>query len=191
MDKIKINLFGIGCTIVHGSFDNDTWERFTIAAKQIETPLIEAFFDPSFFTQLKDFKSWKEIGNQHRLSGLLEHYQSVVEIRINGKQKRRIAFNDLTGREVLFPLYLTSLDTIEFSQSHERSITLVEKEVGSFASYQMDLENFSLDKLQFNLQRVQTSEIAYLIISDLIYDNQKLTLRRKDTVIRERFALID
>lgn len=91
MDKVKINLFGIGCRIVRGQFDENTWSLLHSVANEMKTPFHDAVFDNSYFDYLSDgkYKSWYDFGNMIDISGLMNSYQSIIEIRINGRKKTK------------------------------------------------------------------------------------------------------
>ena len=97
METIKITFFGIGCCIIKGQFDELIWQRFRESAKTIKYPLEDAFFEKSFFKTIKinEYKKWYDLGNAFRVSGLLNSYQSFIEIKINNKRKAKISFQEL------------------------------------------------------------------------------------------------
>ena len=191
MDKIKINLYGIGCTIVQGAFDETEWANFTAIAQQLKSPLNEIIFENSFYTSIPKYKSWHSLGNKHKYIGLLTHHHSTIEIRANGRQKRRIAFADLIGENLLFPLYQTTFSKVIFENDIQRSIVIIEKEIGAFASYELKLDNFSLDKLHFEIKQITiNNEMDFTMLSKVEYDGKKLTSKKSDTVVKECFALL-
>ena len=194
MQKVKINLFGIGCHIVKGQFDEMEWEKFDVAAKKLGSPLKEAFFDTSFFENetISEYNSWHNLGNIFKTSGLLNDYKSHIEIRINGRQKRKILFQELSNEDFLFPLYQTTFTEISNEKSSQKSCILVEKEIGTIASYQFETDIFLLDNLIFTLQNVAlTKDLQFQILSQIEYKGKKLVSKKSDSLVNERFALID
>lgn len=193
MDTIKITFFGIGCRIVKGQFDELTWSKFKVGAKTIESPIEEAFFDKSFFDAIKiaEYNSWFDLGNLFQISGLLESYQSIIELRINNKQKGKIRFSELLGGSFLFPLYQTSISTIDSSEQQEGSLTIVEKEIGTIGTYKFEADNFSFDKLRFTLNSVIIQRnLKFLIVSKIEYDGKELLSKKSDALVKEQFALL-
>ncbi|MCX6291847.1 MAG: hypothetical protein NT126_08790 [Bacteroidetes bacterium] len=193
MEKIRINYFGIGCRLVKGRFDEPVWEKFHLAAQRIRTPLHEAFFDTSFFSanHVSEFKSWQELGNVFHVSGLMNHYQSLVEIRINNKQKKKIIFRELLNENVLFPLYRSSVLKEENDSRPGKSLIIVEKEIGTIAGFEFETGKFSLEQLQFFLKQVKVNEeLQFTVLSGIEYDGRKLMSKKSDTLVKERFALI-
>jgi hypothetical protein len=193
LDTIKITFFGIGCRIVKGQFDELTWSKFEVRAKTIESPIEEAFFDKSFFHAIKitEYNSWFDLGNRFQISGLLESYQSIIELRINNKQKLRILFTELLGKSFLFPLYQTSISTIDVSACQQGNLTIVEKEIGTISTYKFEADNFSFDKLNFTLNSVIIQKnLKYQIVSKIEYDGKELFSKKSDTLVKEQFAML-
>ncbi|MBL0049721.1 MAG: hypothetical protein IPP32_16685 [Bacteroidetes bacterium] len=192
MDAVKIKLFGIGCRIVQGKFEEKVLSQFKLAAAAIKSPLQEALFDESFFIELnsKDYKSWPDLGNQTKIYGLLDSYQSIIEIKVNSRQKRRIFTQELMHENVLFPIYNTNHSLIDGSNKNQM-LNIVEKEIGTIASYKLDVKKFNLEKLNFELQTIEIrTDLQYTILSKIVYDGQTLKSKKSDTLIKERFVLL-
>ena len=193
MDSIKITFFGIGCCIIKGHFDELTWQKFKESAKTIKYPLEDAFFEKAFFKEIKikEFKKWNDLGNVFRFSGLLNSYQSVIEIKINNKRKAKISFQELFNERFLFPLYNTTLNKIDSLKNAPLCLTIVEKEIGTIATYKFETENFSFDKIHFTLNSLSIrNDLQFLILSKIEYDGKELCSVKSDTLVRERFALV-
>ncbi len=187
MDSIKITFFGIGCCIIKGKYEEETWIRFRNGAKTIKYSLEDAFFENTFYKELKEYNNWTDLGNVFNVSGLLNNYQSVIEIKINNKKKAKILFQELLNDEFLFPLY----QTIISEENEKGNLTIVEKEIGTIATYKLETDNFSLDKLQFTLKVVRvTEELKYIVLTKIEYNRKELTSKKSDTLVRERFALL-
>lgn len=193
MDKVKITFFGIGCRIAIGKFCDADWQKFHEAAKIFACPLNEALFDSAYFLELSDtkYKHWYDLGNSLKLFGLINSYQSSIEIRINGKKQRKILFSDLIGDSLLFPLYKTTVSEPQSFQQSEGNLIIVEKEIGTIANYLFETENFLIDNLNFPIQSVNIrKDLKYTIINNLNYSGKELVSRKSDTLIKERFALL-
>ena len=153
----------------------------------------EAIFDTSFFEDgnITEYNSWHELGNLVQVSGLMNHYQSIIEIRVNNKQKRKILFKDLSNEGVLFPLYQTKFSETDCSTKHPNCLLIVEKEIGTVATYEFDSDKFLMDKLHFTLRTVTIKpEMKYVILSSIEYEGKKLVKRKTDTLVKERFVII-
>lgn len=193
MDAVKIKLFGIGCHVVQGKFDEDVLSHFKLAAAAIKSTLQEALFDESFFIELnsKDYKSWPDLGNQTKLQGLLDSHQNSIEVKVNNRQKRKIFMQDLKHENVLFPIYNTSHRSIDGRTEHQ-TLSIVEKEIGTIASYKLDVEKFNFEKLSFELQTIEIrNDLKYTILSKIEYDGKELKSKKTDTLVKERFVLFE
>ena len=190
--KIVINLFGIGCAIIKGQFDDKTWTEFQVQSKALGASFQNSIFDPSFYDMLNKiwFNSWTDLGNQNKISGLLYDEQSIIEIRINSMQGRKINFKQLFNEEVLFPVFKTTIYKTEISCNQHNTIIALEKEKGTIASYKIECFDFSLEKLEFNVNKVHliNSSIFY-ILTNIFYDSRELKKIYSDTVVVERYGL--
>ncbi|HRH02960.1 MAG TPA: hypothetical protein PLN13_11805 [Bacteroidia bacterium] len=192
MDKVKITCFGIGCRIAIGKFCIEDWEKLHGAAKIFNSQLSEAIFDPAYCLELSDrkFKTWFDFGNSLKLTGLLQHYQSSIEIRINGKKQLKILPIDLTGDNLLFPLYQISVADMGSIHPSDETLTIVEKEIGTVANYLFETENFLIDNLHFTLNTISVrQDLNYSLLTNLNYSGRDLISKKSDTVIKERFVL--
>lgn len=192
LDKITINFFGIGCSIINGQFDNKTWEKFRNSALLVHSRLNEAFFDKSFFKNLEigGYNSLLDLGNNFQIFGLLDSYQSIIEIKINGRKKKKILMAELLDEYYLFPLYQKVNHSIDCSENEHGSLTIVEKEIGTIAKYKFDTVNFLLEKLQFTLNTINVrSDLKFIVLSKIEYAGKELISLKSDTLIKERFVL--
>lgn len=193
MDKVKITFFGIGCKIAIGKFCTEDWEKFHKAAKIFAAPLSDAIFDSAYFLELDNpkYKTWFDLGNALKLFGLLNSYQSSIEIRINGRKQRKILWSDLSGDNLLFPLYQTSLASPLNFEENEGILIIVEKEIGTVANYNFETEDFLIDNLQFCFKSITIrKDFEYGLLTSINYLGKELVKKKSDTLVKERFVLI-
>lgn len=193
MDTIKITLFGIGCQIIQGKFDEVIYAQFKSAAAAIKVSVQEAFFDDSFYDELnlKKYKSWSDLGNKTNINGLLDTYQSIIEVKVNTRQKRRIFTSELRHENVLFPIYQTTHTQLDVLMDHQ-ILSIVEKEIGTIATYKFEVDKFTFEKLNFELQSIELrNDLKYTILSKIGYDGKELKSKKTDTLVKERFVLFE
>lgn len=193
MDKVKITYFGIGCRIAIGKFSTEDWKRLYAASKIFGCPLSEAIFDSAYFLELSDnrYKKWYDLGNRVKVFGLLDHRQSSIEIKINGKKQSKIQSSDLVVDNLLFPLYQTTISDLGSFQKHAGEITIVEKEIGTIGNYYFEVEKFSIENLHFLTTIVSIpTELNIRLLTTLIYSGKELVSKKPDTLVKERFALL-
>ncbi len=194
LQSIKINLFGVGCSVIIGQFEESIWLKFQKVAKVMRCSLEEAVFDDSFYKQLglKDYQSFVDLGNEQAYKGLINDNKSLIEIRINNRQKRKILFKELLNETVLFPVFQTTISRIENLTLIPNSLLAIEKEIGTFASYKFEAESFSLDKLSFVITILSIQKPSDLVLlTKITYDGHELMTNQSDTVVTERYCLFN
>lgn len=190
MEKIKISCFGISCRVAIGNLDDVIKKSLAAAAFKFQSPLDQAIFNEDFFELLKleGYKSWLDLGNTTQVFGLLDSYQSFLEVRINGRKKIKILSTDLSNESFLFPIY-TSINKQTHAQE-KTNLIIVEKEIGNIATYIFEVPSFKISDLNFVLNSVSVQpEITYKILTEISYSGKELKSKKSDTLIKERFAL--
>jgi len=193
LQQIKINLFGIGCRVIKGEFEEGIWKRFHATARAIKTPLDEAIFDTSFYESLKmeEYKSLADLGNVFQYNGLMNDAKSLIEIRINNRKKRNIRTNELFNESVLFPVFRTTVCKVENAPLLPNSLLAVEKEMGTITSYKFETGNFSLDKLSFAITTLNINKPGdCVLLTKIEYDGMVLTATPSDTLVTERYCYL-
>jgi len=193
MDNIRMSFFGLGACVVKASLSEADWQICMRVSKKLGCSLQEAIFDAGFFenTEVPFGSSWKEMGNVCKLSGMMSHYQSRIEIKVNNKAKRKILWTDLLSPNLLFPIYHTSIVKRDISDLAEREILIFEQEVGMLGRYEWEVEHFDLDKILFQIHQVKlVSQGTLDMVSGVLYDGKELLSVGADTLVKGQFALI-
>lgn len=177
MPKIKINLFGEGWKLKQLVFTEMMLQTFSETAARMKQPLSEVITDPFFYHYLKNktIQSIEDLqGNC--TEGLLNSPKNQIEIWYNNKKVQKLKINNLL-EELLFPLYNTTLQ--KTNPSLEKGIYIEQKEIGLIGSFEIIVDNLKIDDLEFQL--LQTNELT--ILEKLVYKNQVLVCKKKDTLI--------
>ena len=126
--SITISLRGIGCNIIKGSVDIDSWQSMIQISHNLGVPIENAIFDSEFFPILNipAYRSWCDFNNIYKISGLLYDNQDFIELRINKKQKLKVYFRDIWKEILLFPLYDIEITDLYNERIEDKSIVLVE-----------------------------------------------------------------
>ena len=192
-DTVYIRLIGIGCHIVKCTLEEDIWNKIKACAKELKLPIGQAFFDSEFYSLLNTpaYSSWQDFNNFQDISGLLESHRSQVEIRLNKKPRKKIVFNDLNNTGLLFPLYNVESVSINMDTKN-RSVTIIEQDVGTTAFYKFHCKEFEIDKMSFRISKVKTENNAtYSILSGIFYNGLILTPYKSDALVTSIHAVVN
>ena len=68
----------------------------------------------------------------------------------------------------------------------------MEKEIGTIASFEINADKFMIDKLHFFLVSATIKAgVEFEILSKIVYDGKTLIKKKSDTLVNERFVLIN
>lgn len=192
IQPVRISFYGLGCRIFLGRFNTAVWERLNAEAIKFNMPLKSAVFDPSFYDNLADIRirSLSDLGNLFKLSGLINSNHSVVEVRLFGKRKRSIRFDEIIDSKSLFPLYSSSFYNYNIDEK-PRTLVVVEKEIGVINHFKLITDSFSLERLSFDINEltVSQSKLNFEILSGIHYDGVKLKPFGNDALVCGQFAI--
>lgn len=191
MVSVKINFIGTGCLLINQSNNGNLFTELKQTADQIHAPFEQSFFDADFFKKLqsKKYKSIYDFGNISKVYGLTNSPKSFVEIRIDGRKKRNIYFEDFKDKLNFFPDYNLHFENQNIDAPEY--FTLTEMYIGTISSYQFLTEKFSIDSLHFHLKNIDCGGATYQILSDIKYDNTLLHKRFSDCVVNAQYGKIN
>ncbi len=112
---VRISLFGTGCNIWVGKFNETEWDRMLRAGREINIPLTSGVFSPSFYLHMNnpDISSISDLGNHFKVLGLLDSKHSIIQIQIYRKQRRNIIFGEFIKPTTLFPVFLAYYSSVK------------------------------------------------------------------------------
>ena len=110
------------------------------------------------------------------MEGLLNTPKNHIEIWFKNKKIQKLKFDDLIEKQLLFPLYRTSLDRTVQQKS---GIYIEQKAIGLVDSLEINIDDFKIDDLEFQLLEIN----ELLILENLKYKNQLLKSKKKETLI--------
>ena len=103
--------------------------------------------------------------------------KNQIEIVLDGKRIKKLQIKDLSQEQLLFPLY--NIHKTEIIEEYSPGIYIEQKAIGFIASYEIKLDNFSIDDLQFNLVQFKDN----LLLQKPAYQNKKILFRKKETLL--------
>lgn len=177
-NKLKINLFGEAWTLKRISISNEQkndWEKIALKMNQ---SLCQAIIDPYFYYLLNEdtIQSMNDLVSIE-IGGLINNQKNQIEIWYKNRKVQKLKINDLQEELLLFPLYNTSVSRI--NPDYETGIYIEQKEIGLIGSYEIRMNDFNINNLEFHLLEVD----GMIILKNLKYQNQNLKSVKSDALI--------
>lgn len=176
--KLKINLYGEAWKLNQLLLTEDQKIKFEVVAQRMKQPLEEVIIDPYFYYLLKSkaILSAEDLA-VNCIEGLLNTSKNQIEIWYRNRKVQKLKCNDLKEELVLFPLYNTTIQKMK--PCLEKGLYVEQKEIGLVGSFEIKTDNFNIDDLEFQLLRSNKP----LLLKGLVYNNQVLKSKKKDTLI--------
>ncbi|MBC7439603.1 MAG: hypothetical protein H7250_06435 [Flavobacterium sp.] len=178
MQTLKINLHGESWTLKKFECcDNDLKECLKVAIK-MKLPLVKALLDPFFYYNLKrpSIPSVEHLPGI-KISGLLNTPKNQIEILLDGKKIKKLHIKDFNQEQLLFPLY--TVHKTEIIEEYSPGIYVEQKALGFIASYEIKLDHFTIDDLQFHLIQFNDKQL----LQKPTYQNKNFLFRKKETLL--------
>ena len=178
MQTLKINLHGESWTLKKFECSEDDLNECLKVAAKMKLPLVKALLDPFFYYYLKR-PSIQSVEHLHgiKISGLLDTPKNQIEIILDGKKIRKLQFKDFNQEQLLFPLY--NIHKTEIRDVYSPGIYVEQKVIGFIASYEIKVDHFSIDELQFHLVQFNDKQL----LQKPTYQNKKVLFRKKETLL--------
>jgi hypothetical protein len=178
MQNLKINLHGESWTLKKFECSEDNLNECLKVAAKMKVPLADALLDPFFYyyLQISSIPSVEHLPGS-KMSGLLNSPYSQIEIWIDGKKIKKLHFKGLNQELLLFPLY--NIHKTEIREEYSPGIYVEQKAIGFIASYEIKLDSFDIDNLQFNLLQFNDKQL----LQQPTYQNKNFRSRKKETLL--------
>ena len=178
MQTLKINLHGESYTLKKFECSEEDYSECLKVASKMKLPLVKALLDPFFYYYLKR-PTIQSVEHLHgiKISGLLNTPTNQIEILLDGKKIRKLQFKDFNQEQLLFPLY--KIHKTEITENYSPGIYVEQKAIGFIASYEIKVDHFTIDDLQFNLLQFNDK----LLVQEPSYLNKKVFVRRKESLL--------
>ncbi|WP_293892129.1 hypothetical protein [Flavobacterium sp.] len=144
----------------------------------MKVPLTQALLNPFFYYYLKipSIPSVDHLPGNKR-TGLLNTPKNQIEIILDGKKISKLYIKDLNQEQLLFPLY--NIHKTEIKEKQSPGIYIEQKAVGFIASYEIKVDDFTIDDLQFNLLHFNDKQL----LQKPSYQNKKVLFRKRETLL--------
>lgn len=178
MQTLKINLHGESWTLKKFECSEEDFNKCLRVAAKMKVPLVQALLNPFFYYYLKipTIPSIEHLPGK-KWSGLLNTPKNQVEIILDGKKIIKLHFKDFNQEQLLFPLY--NIHKTEITENNKPGIYVEQKAIGFIASYEIKVEHFTIDDLQFHLLQFNDK----LLLQKPNYLNKKVLFRKKETLL--------
>jgi hypothetical protein len=178
MHKLKINLHGESWTLKKFECSKYELDACLATADKMKLPLEKALLDPFFYYYLKipTIASTEHLPGT-KWSGLLDSPKNQIEIWYDSKKIRKLHIADIDQDLLLFPIY--NKNKIEITKEYSAGIYVEQCAIGFVGSYELNIESFNLEDLQFNLLQFNDK----LLLQQPTYSTQKLLFRKKETLL--------
>jgi hypothetical protein len=157
-------------------------------AVQLGEPLETALLNIDFF---KDFSTNGINSVQdivvNSFGGLINNFKGKIEIKKGRKLLQKLNLNDLFHTKTLFPLFNTKKGSIALKLTN--NIFLIEKEIGLVGQYEIENENFNINKLKFNISNVKYLNENYQLLLAISYEGIKLENIKLDTLVTHQHVV--
>jgi hypothetical protein len=178
MHKLKINFHGESWTLKKFECSEYELNACLSTADKMKLPLEKALLDPFFYYYLKTpaIASTEHLPGT-KWSGLFDSPKNQIEIWYDGKKIRKLHIADIDEDLLLFPIY--NKNKIEIIKDYSPGIYVEQQAIGFVGSYELNVESFDLQNLQFNLLQFNDK----LLLQQPTYSNQKLLFKKKESLL--------
>jgi hypothetical protein len=178
MHKLKINFHGESWTLKKFECSDDHLKECLKVAARMKLSLEKALLDPFFYYYLKipAIASTEHLPGT-KWSGLLNSPKNQIEIWYDGKKIRKLHITDINQDLLLFPIY--NKNKVDITEDYSPGIYIEQRAIGFVGSYELNIESFNLEDLQFHLLQFNDK----LLLQQPTYSNQKLLFKKKETLL--------
>jgi len=192
---LRLNLFGSGCTIAAGFLENEVYNKLQdyISSNKLTLEEVLSDYRHLHWLEIDKVRRWQDFGTHLFASGLYDYTYSVIELKLNKKDKVKIKLSDVYYQYSLFPIYTKEIKHINLFENNtaRKLLVIVETTIGKIGTAEINTDNFDITKLFFDFKTVQlNSKIKYNILSELKYENKKINFKKPDVLVNGYYALM-
>ena len=177
--KLKINLYGDSWTLKKLECSPNDFSLCLDVAEKMKLSIEEALLSPFFYYNLKltSISSLEYLPGK-KITGLLDTPLNQIEIWLEGVRIRKLKLSDFQQDDLLFPIY--NVQKIQIDNNYKQAIYVEQKASGLIGSYEVLINNFELENLNFRLLEIGDK----LLLQKITYEDKELKLKKKETLIR-------
>lgn len=177
--KYIINLFGTGIRFWDCQIDRNIFDDMSKIKLKHIVEWENLLFNLDFLKHY-GFEHWSELSPTPPKTGFLLTAHNIIEVKQKGKLITRFKSNELDNSQVLFPLYRTKENPkSESNLNNDVQLKLIQFEKGLIAKFAFQTDMFSIDTLEFNLEKMESMKF----LESICFNSSKLEIVLEDTVI--------
>ena len=187
MPKLKIGLFGESLTIKYLKSTPDLLTRIASSLKELDQEVVLSISDPAFYKLLAEpgIESANDL-KFTKVGGLRNTHKNQVEIWFNGKKIQKIKLDSFFRPNTLFSLY----DTKTIINDFGAGLYIVEEAIGLINSYELQVEHFDIQQLQFELVATDFQGTRVELLTQVEYERMVLRSRKEDSLITRFYGVV-
>ena len=109
-----------------------------------------------------------------------------LEVKLKNKTRSKIFLREIVSENLLFPLYNYNIRAL--SKQFSGGLLIIENDIGSFGKCKLELDNFEVDKLFFEM--VQYGLPIKSVVFRVLYDGKELEFRKRDSLFNGNVVVI-
>ena len=109
-----------------------------------------------------------------------------LEIKLKNKARNKIFLREIVSESLLFPLYNYNLRAL--SKQFSGGLLIIENDIGSFGKCKLELDNFDVDKLSFDI--LQYGLPIKSMVFRILYDGKELEFRKRESLFNGNVVVI-
>ncbi len=191
MEKtLRIKLFGESIKIHKLKIDGDIMPILITVANKVKLPLLEALLDVDFFRILnsQELQCINDLIG-YTFIGLINNSRNQVEISYGRKRIAKFNINELFDPSTLFPLYNTQINSVNLNNL-STGIYIEEREIGLIGTYEMIVEEFQIDLLNFYLTKMELLNEKLEVLHLITYKKQLVPCVKSDALLRYQMCFL-
>lgn len=181
LKSIKIKVYGESLKIHRIGFKGRDLPRFKTVIKNMNEPLEYLLLDAFFYKNLgiSEIQSIQDL-ICHSAGGLINNHKAQIEIWSGRKRLNTFKLEELIRHTTLFPLYKVEVIQMDVT-TIKKGVFYEEKEIGMVGIYEIPIDNFHIDLLQFYILTIENSKVE--LLDSINYENKKLIQIKSDTLV--------
>ena len=184
--KLRIKLFGESFKIHKLKIDTDLLRIFINVANKVKLPFPEALLDIGYFRilNLEEFQSIHDLIG-YTFSGLINNCRNQLEITYGRKRIAKFNIDEMFHPTTLFLLYNTQINSINMNNI-STGIYIEEREIGLIGTYEVIVEAFQIDLLNFYLTKMELLNENLELLHMITYKEQLIPCVKSDSLLRHQ-----